>query len=191
MVHLELPLEVRDHAQALDHRLRLPPAREVDDELGEDVDLDVVEVGERLLQEPDALLEREQRLSCGAAADDADDDAVEDRRRARDHVEVPERHGVVRAWADRGDHRVLEEGQPGGTVPRAWCGAAAEASAPCARRSRRRAARPARAPSAGAARASARARPTSRRAGRRGRGRRCGDSRRSARTASPQETRRR
>ena len=44
LVHLELPLEVGDHAQALDDHLRLPAARELDDELGEDVDLDVLEV---------------------------------------------------------------------------------------------------------------------------------------------------
>src|SRR4051794_1489373 len=41
LVHLKLPLEVRDHAQALDDRLRLPATGEVDDELREEVDLDV------------------------------------------------------------------------------------------------------------------------------------------------------
>src|SRR6478672_12613367 len=33
LVHLELPLEIGDHAQALDDRLGLPAAREIDDEL--------------------------------------------------------------------------------------------------------------------------------------------------------------
>src|SRR4249919_3500286 len=33
LVHLGLPLEVRDHAEALDDRLRLPAARELDHEL--------------------------------------------------------------------------------------------------------------------------------------------------------------
>src|SRR4051794_18781873 len=37
LVHLELPLEVRGDAEALDDRLRLPAARELDDELLEDV----------------------------------------------------------------------------------------------------------------------------------------------------------
>src|SRR5205814_3548031 len=46
LVHLELPLEVRDHAEALDDRLRVPSAREVDHELAEDVDLDIAEAGE-------------------------------------------------------------------------------------------------------------------------------------------------
>src|SRR4051812_14621517 len=52
LVHLELPLEVRDDAQALDDRPRFPAAGEVDDELAEDVDLDVLdEPVERLAQE--------------------------------------------------------------------------------------------------------------------------------------------
>ena len=97
LVHLELPLEVRDHAQALDDRLRVPPAREVDDELAEDVDLDVVEAGERAAEELDALLDREHRLLVVRRADDADDDAVEDAGGARDHVDVAVRHRVVRA----------------------------------------------------------------------------------------------
>ena len=79
MVHLELPLEVGDHAQALDHRPRAPALGELDDELGEDVDLDVVLFAQRLLEERDALLDREHRLLVARLADDADDDAVEDR----------------------------------------------------------------------------------------------------------------
>src|SRR6185436_17959664 len=42
-VHLELPLEVRDHPEPLDHRPRAVLAGEVDDQLAEDVDHDVVE----------------------------------------------------------------------------------------------------------------------------------------------------
>src|SRR5712691_444164 len=51
LVHLELPLEVRDDAQPLDDRLRLPLARELDDELAKDVDLDVVDRAHRLRSE--------------------------------------------------------------------------------------------------------------------------------------------
>ena len=58
-------------------------AREVDHELGEDVDDDVLEIGQRVLEERDALFEREQRLLVLRVADDAHDDAVEDRGRAR------------------------------------------------------------------------------------------------------------
>src|SRR5437764_9685171 len=42
LIHLELPLEVRDDPQALDDHLRVPAARKVDDELAEDVDLHVL-----------------------------------------------------------------------------------------------------------------------------------------------------
>src|SRR5262249_9331620 len=103
LVHLELPLEVRDDAKPLDDRLRLPLAREVDDELAEDVDLDVLDVRDGLVQERDSLLEGEHRRFVVRTPDDADDDAVEDSRRAFDHVDVTERHRVVRTWADRGD----------------------------------------------------------------------------------------
>src|SRR5205807_2212369 len=52
----------------------------------------------------DALVEGEHRLLVMRVADDADDDAVEDPGRARDHVEVPVRHRVVGAGTDRRDH---------------------------------------------------------------------------------------
>src|SRR6476646_947695 len=103
LVHLELPLEVGDHAQALDDRLRLPAAREIDDELAKDVDLDVRDVRERLAEEADALVDREGRALGGGLADDTDDDAGEDRRSAADHVDVTERDRVVRAGVDGGD----------------------------------------------------------------------------------------
>jgi hypothetical protein len=45
----------------------------------EDVDLDVVQVDERLLQELDALVESKSGVLVARAGDDADDDAVEDR----------------------------------------------------------------------------------------------------------------
>src|SRR5919109_2791649 len=51
VVHLELPLEVGDGAQPFDHGLRAPPARELDDELREDLDLDVVMAVERVPEE--------------------------------------------------------------------------------------------------------------------------------------------
>src|SRR5919106_341765 len=103
VVHLELPLEIRDRAQALDHRRRAPAARELDDELREDVDLDVVLARERVLEKTHPLLDREQRLLVQRVADDADDDALEDRRRAPDDVEVPVRDWVVAAGANGGD----------------------------------------------------------------------------------------
>src|SRR3954463_5731925 len=55
LVHLELPLEVGGDAPALDDRPRLPAARELDDQLLEDVDLDVVRL-HRLADEGDALV---------------------------------------------------------------------------------------------------------------------------------------
>src|ERR1051326_3368037 len=103
LVHLELPLEIRDDAEPLHDRLRLPLAREIDDELPEHVHLDVVQVRERFIQEGDALVEREHRRLVMRIADDADDDTIEDSGGAFDHVDVTERHGVVRARADRGD----------------------------------------------------------------------------------------
>src|SRR5258706_6231296 len=51
-----------------------------------------------------ALRDVEHRLLVVRCPDDADDHAVEDVRRAPDHVEVAVRHGVVRAGADGGDH---------------------------------------------------------------------------------------
>jgi len=99
-----LALEVRGHTQALHDRLGVPAAREVDDELGEHVHLDVGDVGGRLLHVVHALLDRERRLLVRGLADHADDDPVEDRRGAADDVDVPERHRVVRAGIDRRDH---------------------------------------------------------------------------------------
>ncbi len=55
---------------------------------------------------------------CVRVADDADDDAVEDRGRAPDHVDVPERHGVERAGVD-GDDRVRGRGHGAKRVSRA------------------------------------------------------------------------
>src|SRR5579862_4261874 len=105
LVHLELPLEVGDHAQPLDDDLRVPASREVDDELTEDVDFDVVEVGDRVAEELQAFLDAEHGLLVLRRADDSGDDAVEDSGGARDHVDVPVRDGVVRAGADGRDHR--------------------------------------------------------------------------------------
>jgi hypothetical protein len=78
--------------------------RKVDDELREDFDLDVLEAGESLAQKADPLVEGEHRLLVLRGADDADDDAVEDRGRARDHVDVAVRDRVVGARVDRCDH---------------------------------------------------------------------------------------
>src|SRR2546423_567625 len=104
LVHLELPLEVRDDAQALHDRLRVPPAREVDDELAEDVDLDVVELRQSITQEVDTFLDRKHRLLVMWTPYDPDHHTVEDPRRAGDHIEMAVRHGVVGAGTDGGDH---------------------------------------------------------------------------------------
>ena len=63
-------------------------------------------IGDGLLEKRNPLLDREQRLLVVRVADDADDDAVERRGGATDHVEMAEGDRVVRAWADCGDHRV-------------------------------------------------------------------------------------
>src|ERR1700730_12062377 len=93
LVHLKLPLEVRDHPQPFEDRLRIPPARELDDELAEDVDLDIVELAHRVPQEGDAFLNREHRLLVHRTADNTDDDAIEDAGRTRDHIDVTVGHG--------------------------------------------------------------------------------------------------
>src|SRR4029450_3414174 len=58
LVHLELPLEVGDHAQALHDHLGVPFAGELHDELPEDVDLHVVDALERLAPQDHPLLYR-------------------------------------------------------------------------------------------------------------------------------------
>ena len=63
------------------------------------------QASEGVLEERDALLDREERLLVRRVADDADDDAVEDRRRTPDDVDVAVRDGVVAPWADCRDHR--------------------------------------------------------------------------------------
>src|SRR5439155_18434209 len=95
MVHLELPLEVGDRAEALDHRARAPAAGELDDELREHLDLDVLEVGEGLAEEVDTVLDREERLLVLRVTDDADNDPLEDSGGPPDDVDVPVRHRVV------------------------------------------------------------------------------------------------
>ena len=87
-------------------------ARELDDELGEHVDLDVRDVrrAERLFEERHTLLDGEHRPLVGGVADDADDDAVEDLCRAADDVDVPVRHRVVAARADGDDRRAVAHG---------------------------------------------------------------------------------
>ena len=78
-------------------------AREVDDELGEDVDDDVLAGREGVLEECDTLLDGEERLLVRRVADDADHDPVEDRRRPLDDVDVTVRDWVVAAGADGRD----------------------------------------------------------------------------------------
>ena len=110
VVHLELPLEVGDRAQALHHRPRAPAAGELDHELGEDLDLDVRVLAQGVLEELDALLDREERLLVPRLADDADDDALEDPRGPHDDVQVAVRDRVVGARADRGDRLAVAHG---------------------------------------------------------------------------------
>ena len=112
-VHLELPLEVRDHAEPFHHRPGAVLAGEVDDELAEDVDDHVRHVRERVLEERDALLDGERRLLVVRIANDADDDRVEDRGRAADHVDVAQGDGVERAGVDCDDRAALGHGSLG------------------------------------------------------------------------------
>src|SRR5262249_16458058 len=89
-----------------DDRAGIPAAREVDDELAEDLDLDVVDHAvEGRLDELDALGDVEHRRLVLRGPDDADDDAVEDARGAGDHVDGPVRHGVGRPGVDGSDDR--------------------------------------------------------------------------------------
>src|SRR5262245_31094639 len=103
MVHLELPLEVGDRAQPLDHRSGAVAAREVDDQLRELRDLDVTSVRQRVLDEANAVLDREHRRLVRWFAHDGDDDAVEDRGGTADDVQMAVRDRVVRARTDRHD----------------------------------------------------------------------------------------
>ena len=63
-------------------------AGQVDDQAGEHRDLDVVEVGDRLLDHLLALVEGEQRLALLRVAHGRDDDLVEQARRGLDDLEV-------------------------------------------------------------------------------------------------------
>ena len=72
-----------------------------------------VDVGERVLDERDALLDGERRLLVVRVADDADDDRVEDRGRAADHVDVAQRDGVERAGVDCDDRAAVGHGSQG------------------------------------------------------------------------------
>ena len=96
------------------------------------------------------------RLLVVRVADDADDDAVEDRSRARRSRRRGRGDRVVRAWADCGGHG-REEGNPGGTVAAAGDEVERKLRLACARRSRRRAFRPRRERAAAAPRDAARA----------------------------------
>ena len=87
-------------------------AGELDDELGEHVDLDVRDVrrGERLLEERHTLLDGEHRPLVGGVADDPDDDAIEDLGRTADDVDVPVRDRVVAARTDGDDGVAVAHG---------------------------------------------------------------------------------
>src|SRR5919198_6167252 len=105
VMHLEFPLEIRDGAQALHHRLRPPAAREFDHELREDLDLDVVVPDEGVAEEAHPLVHGEHRLLVLGVAHDADDDPLEDAGCARDDVEMAVRDWVVAPRADRRHRR--------------------------------------------------------------------------------------
>ena len=68
------------------------------------IDLDVVEVGERLLDHLLALLEREQRLALLRVAHGRDDDLVEEVRGGLDELAVPVVERVERARVEHGRH---------------------------------------------------------------------------------------
>jgi len=78
--HLELVFEVGDRAQTLDHRSRPHLACELDQQVGEDPDLDVLQPvgGDRVFDEGDALFGGEQGgVLAHRLVDDADDDILE------------------------------------------------------------------------------------------------------------------
>src|SRR5262249_54487515 len=58
----------------------------------------------RLLDELDALGDVEHRRLVLRVVHDAHDNAVEDTRGARDHIDVTVRHGVIGPGIDGGDH---------------------------------------------------------------------------------------
>jgi hypothetical protein len=101
-MHLELPFEVGDRSQSLDHGARAEATREVDDQLGEDLDLNVVEVGHSAANEVASFLDGEQRLLVPRIAHNGNNDLPEGPSSAPDDVEVPVRDGVVASRADRG-----------------------------------------------------------------------------------------
>ena len=77
-------------------------ACELDQQVGNDLDLDVREVRGGGVEEVATLLRGEQRLLLAhRVVDDADDDLVEDPRGAADDVEVAVGDRVVAARADR------------------------------------------------------------------------------------------
>src|SRR4051812_7923644 len=101
LTHLELVLEVRDGAQALDDRAGPDLLRVVDDEDAERDGVDVVQVGRRLVDEREPLLDAEQRrVLADRRVDDGDDDLVELLGRAADDVQVAVGDRVVAARAD-------------------------------------------------------------------------------------------
>ena len=82
-------------------------AGEIDEQALEELDLDVVEVGRRLLQHLLALLEAEQRLRLLRIADHGDDDDVEVPGRALDDVEVAQGDWIEGPRAEGGRHAGL------------------------------------------------------------------------------------
>ena len=101
VVHLELPLEIRNCAQAFHDDRCSMACRECRHQLGERVDIDIAEMGYGLLNERNPILNLECHGLMPGIADDRNDHSVEDPCGALDDVDVSESDRVVRPWADR------------------------------------------------------------------------------------------
>src|SRR5262245_12852259 len=91
--HLELVLEVRDGTQPAHDAIRLLALDEVDSEAVERGDAHAVHARRALVDELEALLDREQRR-LGRVGDDGDDELVEDAEAPLDEVQVSVVHRI-------------------------------------------------------------------------------------------------
>ena len=102
--HLELVLEIRYGAEALDDHAALLAPRIVGQQLVGVLDLHVRDILRHTPQQLDALLRRKHRM-LGAVDHHADGQPVEDPGGAANDVEVSVRDGVKAAGIDRRFHR--------------------------------------------------------------------------------------
>ena len=89
-------------------------AGQIDDERAEHGDLDVVEVGERLLDQRLAVLQAEQRLALLRVAHGRDDHPVEQPCRGLDDLDVPVVDRVERTRIENDGHCICSWGLTGG-----------------------------------------------------------------------------